>query len=207
MSDAITTVTGTAIPVPGDDIDTDRIFPGRFLKLLTFEGVGGCSFAEERAQWAARGRVHPLDDPRHADATIMLVNKNFGCGSSREHAVQALKRWNHGIRAFVGESFSSIFFSNCVANGIPAVCVTSEAVRELMAAVNEAPRRMLCVDLTASAIHHGDRHVAFTLPDAARRELLDGSWDSTTTLLSVRDELLRLAARLPYFDNWHDHEG
>ncbi len=207
MSEAITTITGTAVPLPGDDIDTDRIFPGRFLKLLTFEGVGECSFAEERAQWAASGRVHPLDDPRHADATIMLVNKNFGCGSSREHAVQALMRWNRGIRAFVGESFSSIFFSNCVANGIPAVTVTAAAAGELMEAVAADPSARLRLDLTRRTIELGDRELPFTLPDAARHELLDGSWDSTATLLAAREELLRLAARLPYFDNWNDHEG
>jgi 3-isopropylmalate/(R)-2-methylmalate dehydratase small subunit len=202
MTGSITTITGPAVPVHGDDIDTDRIFPGRFLKLLTFEGVGTCSFAEERAQWAARGRVHPLDDPRHADATIMLVNKNFGCGSSREHAVQALMRWNRGIVAFVGESFSGIFFSNCIANGLPAVCVTAEAIRGLMAAVTEDPSLPLTIDLVAGTIRCGEQQVPFVLPESARHELVGGTWDSTSMLLAARDELRELSARLPYFDNW-----
>jgi 3-isopropylmalate/(R)-2-methylmalate dehydratase small subunit len=202
MTRAITTITGTAVPVPGDDIDTDRIFPGRFLKLLTFDGVGSCAFAEERSQWATQGRAHPLDDPRHAGATIMLVNKNFGCGSSREHAVQALMRWNQGIQGFVGESFSSIFASNCIANGIPPVCVTAEAAAGLMRAVTEDPSLPLTIDLVEGVVRCGEQALEFTLPAAARRELVSGSWDSTGTLLAAREQILQLAARLPYFDNW-----
>ena len=131
-------ITGTGIPLVGNDIDTDRIIPARFLKCVTFDGLGEQVFADDRA--ALEGR-HPFDQPQYQGATILVVNRNFGCGSSREHAPQAIARW--GIKAVLGESFAEIFFGNCVAIGIPCLTATAEVVGQVQAALEADPNRDL----------------------------------------------------------------
>jgi 3-isopropylmalate/(R)-2-methylmalate dehydratase small subunit len=197
-----TTVTGPAVAVRGHDIDTDRIIPARFLKCVVFDGLGAHAFADDRAQLQAAGQVHPLDRPEHAGARVLLVNRNFGCGSSREHAPAAIMRWGHGIRAIVGESFAEIFFGNCVANGIP--CVTADAgdVARLMDLAEREPALPFTVDLEAGRLVAGSLAIAVHMPDGPRRQLLEGRWDSTGELLDARDATAATAAGLPYLAGW-----
>lgn len=189
---AVARVTGRALPVRGDEIDTDRIIPARFLKAITFEGLERHLFEDDRA--ARPG--HPLDDPRFAGATVMLVNRNFGCGSSREHAPQAIYR--SGIRAMVGESFSEIFFGNSVALGLPCVIVRRTDAAALMDAIEADPSLAVTVDLEQGAVAAGTLRVGATLPDAAREAFLTGAWDATGLLRERPEDVQALAARLPY---------
>lgn len=196
MSTPVTRVDGRPLPLPGNDIDTDRIIPARFARSLTFDGLGAHVLADDRAEMAAAGTVHPFDDPRYAGASVLVVNKNFGCGSSREHAVHALTR--AGVRAVVGESFSNIFLGNCVTNGVPAVTADEQAVRALMDEATRRPDRTLAVDLERMVVSApGSPDVPIHLPDGVRDQFLTGRWDPLAELLEARDEILALAARLP----------
>jgi 3-isopropylmalate/(R)-2-methylmalate dehydratase small subunit len=197
-----TVITGPAIPVRGHDIDTDRIIPARFLKCVVFEGIGAHVFEDDRAQETARGRTHPFDDPRHAEARLLLVNRNFGCGSSREHAPQAIMRWGRGIQAIVGESFAEIFFGNCAAIGVPCVTVDEAAIRLLMDLADAQPTLPFCLDLPKLRLTAGDASVAVTIPDGARQQLTLGRWDTTAELLEARAAIAATAERLPYFAHW-----
>jgi 3-isopropylmalate/(R)-2-methylmalate dehydratase small subunit len=190
-------IAGTALPLRGDNIDTDRIIPARFLRSVSFEGLEQHLFEDDRAQ---AGDAHPLSNPAYGDATIMLVNANFGCGSSREHAPQAIRR--RGIRAVVGESFSEIFFGNAVALGMPCVTVAPEAARELQAAAEGNPSAVFALDLQEMSISAERRSVPVQLPAAARESFLDGSWDATGLLLERYDEVRAVAGRLPYINGW-----
>jgi 3-isopropylmalate/(R)-2-methylmalate dehydratase small subunit len=189
-------VAGRAVPLRGDNIDTDRIIPARFLKAITFEGLQDHLFEDDRAQLDAEGRTHPTADPAFAGATILLVNANFGCGSSREHAPQAIRR--RGIRAVVGESFSEIFFGNSVALGMPCVTTDHQTLEALIDVVERAPSTEVAVDLDRMAVSAGSRSFPISLPKAAREAFLDGSWDATGLLLDRFDEVERVASRLPY---------
>jgi 3-isopropylmalate/(R)-2-methylmalate dehydratase small subunit len=190
-------VDGTALPLPGDNIDTDRIIPARFLKAISFAGLEQHLFIDDRAQIAALGgEPHPFADPRHDDATILVVNANFGCGSSREHAPQAIRR--RGIRAVVGESFSEIFFGNSVALGLPCVTGTAAAIDALMAMVQKDPSLRVAVDLAALQVTAGTHAFAIGMPGAARDGFIDGTWDATGLLLDRYEEVEAVAARLPY---------
>ena len=193
----ITRVSGTAIPLPGDNIDTDRIIPARYLRSVSFEGLEQHLFADDRAQVDAQAPgTHPFSNPRYGDAAILVVNANFGCGSSREHAPQAIRR--RGIRAVVGESFSEIFFGNSVALGLVCVTTAPETADILMQVVTSNPAEHLTVDLDALTVSAGDRSFAVSLPAAARDGFLDGSWDATGLLLDRFEEVEAVAARLPY---------
>jgi len=192
-------VSGHGIVVRGNDIDTDRIIPARFLKCITYDGLGEHVFADDRQQMRAAGMLHPFDMPEYSEAEILLVNKNFGCGSSREHAGQALKRWNKGIKAVIGESFAEIFFSNCLANGIPCISTSGQGIETLMQACEHDPRIVLQVDLENLTVRAGNEQVALSMPEGARKALIDGHWDATQELLSQLDEVKALATRLPYF--------
>jgi len=197
MRDAIRAVTtGRAIPLPGNDIDTDRIVPARYLKSITFDGLGEAAFIDERATERAAGRTHPLDDERWAGGSILLVGRNFGCGSSREHAPQALQRF--GIRALVGESFAEIFSGNCTVLGIPAVRVAAADIERLQAVVEQDPSTQVTVDLKAQTVAGGALLCPATLPEGARHALVRGTWDSTTLLLANRNRIDATAGRLPY---------
>jgi 3-isopropylmalate/(R)-2-methylmalate dehydratase small subunit len=209
----IVRIEGTALPMRGDDIDTDRIMPARYLRAVTFEGLERHLFEDERAGSAAgdragtpaphRGSVraggpalHPFDNPAYRGASILLVNRNFGCGSSREHAPQALQRW--GFRAVVGESFSEIFFGNALMIGLPCVTASPAEVRELMERVEERPGVRLRVDLEAGTCELDGFACAITLPGHARDALVSGAWDTTGLLLERYEDVEVVAARLPY---------
>ena len=199
MSDARRAVTiGRAIPMPGSDIDTDRVIPARYLKQVTFEGLGEAAFIDERTADRKAGRVHPFDDPRFAGGSILLVGRNFGCGSSREHAPQALQRF--GIRALVGESFAEIFAGNCTVLGIPAVRAAAADLERLQALVAAQPATEVTVDLEAGRVSAGSLSCAAELPEGARHALVRGTWDSTTLLLANRERIRAAAARLPYLN-------
>ena len=190
-------LSGTAVPLPGDNIDTDRIIPARFLKSISFEGLEQHLFEDDRAQIDAQGgERHPFSDRRYDAATILVVNANFGCGSSREHAPQAIRR--RGIRAVVGESFSEIFFGNSVALGLPCGTAAPEAVDTLIQMVTRDPALEVTVNLADLQVTAGTHHFAITMPAAARDGFLDGSWDATGLLLDRYEEVEAVAARLPY---------
>ena len=186
------------MPVRGNDIDTDRIIPARFLKSVTFEGLEQHLFEDDRREAATRGGTHVVDEPRYADAGILLVNANFGCGSSREHAPQAIYR--RGIRLVIGQSFSEIFFGNSVALGMPCVTATAATVEALMAIVEREPDTTLRVDLEAMRVAAADRSFEISLPASARDAFLEGSWDATGLLLENFDQVRAVAARLPYIN-------
>ena len=193
MNAKVTRVDGRGAVLRGDDIDTDRIIPARYLSCVTFDGLGEHAFEDDRKQ--AKGN-HPLDDERYAGARILVVGSNFGCGSSREHAPQALMRWGFG--AFVGESFAEIFFGNCVALGLPAVTMDPAELERLMDAVELDPQQELALDLAAGTLtsRAGTQKVA--MPDGAKRQLLEGNWDATAVLLEAQDAIQTTAATLPY---------
>jgi 3-isopropylmalate/(R)-2-methylmalate dehydratase small subunit len=193
---AIPRVVGTALPLPGDDVDTDRIIPARFLVSVSFEGLERHVFEDDRAARRGSASPHPFDDPRHAGASILVVNRNFGCGSSREHAPQALRRW--GIRALVGESFSEIFFGNSLALGLPCVVAAPGSVRDLQEAVHREPRLPVEVDLASKTVRSGSFSAPIALPDAARAAFLSGGWDATGLLLARFEEVEAVARKLPY---------
>jgi 3-isopropylmalate/(R)-2-methylmalate dehydratase small subunit len=202
-------VSGTAIPLRGDNIDTDRIIPARFLRSVSFEGLEDHLFEDDRVQ----APNHPLSDARFAGASIMVVNANFGCGSSREHAPQAIRR--RGIRAIVGESFSEIFFGNSVALGMPCVTADAKAIAALMAVVEQSPATPLEIDLKQLVVSWplandskrrepiaGTQEIAVRLPPAARDSFLQGTWDATALLLDRFEEVEAIARRLPYVSGW-----
>lgn len=193
MSDdrLIVRVTGRGLPLRGDNIDTDRIIPARFLKAITFEGLETHLFEDDRSTPG-----HPFANEAYKGATVLIVNANFGCGSSREHAPQAITRW--GIRAVVGQSFSEIFFGNAVALGLPCVTAAPEAIARLMDTVERDPMAELAVNLETSTIEWGDAVVTMTLPAAVREAFLSGQWDATGLLLDRYDEVEAVGQRLPY---------
>ena len=196
------TVSGPAIAVRGNDIDTDRIIPARFLKCVVFDGLGAHAFADDRAQLRERGQLHAFDHPHFADARILLVNRNFGCGSSREHAPQAIMRWGNGIRAVVGESFAEIFAGNCQALGIPCPTASPEDLSVLMTACEQNPALEFRLDMEAMTLSAGGHTARLQMAAGPRSQLLAGTWDSTGELLAARDAIAATAARLPYVANW-----
>jgi 3-isopropylmalate/(R)-2-methylmalate dehydratase small subunit len=189
-------VEGRALPLRGHDIDTDRIMPARYLRSVSFEGLEAHVFEDDRRLFPASQGVHPFGDPRFAGARVLLVNRNFGCGSSREHAPQGIYRW--GIHAIVGESFSEIFFGNAVALGMPCVSVPPAAAAALQDAVASDPSLVVTVDLERLVVSCGDREVAASLPAAARDAFRTGAWDATGMLLDRFEEVEAVGAKLPY---------
>jgi 3-isopropylmalate/(R)-2-methylmalate dehydratase small subunit len=196
------TITAKAVAVPGNDIDTDRIIPARYLRCVTFDGLGAHAFEDDRKQLAEAGQTHPFDDPARKSAEILVVGRNFGCGSSREHAPQALVRWGKGLRAVVGESFAEIFFGNCAAIGVPCVTASAEDVQKLMTAVAADPALEVTVDVAKLEVRFGAERIAAAMPDGPREQLLSGRWDSTAELLEGKAKVAQAAATLPYFDGW-----
>ncbi|QEZ43490.1 3-isopropylmalate dehydratase small subunit [Cupriavidus oxalaticus] len=186
MRHPIQKIAGLAIPLRGDDIDTDQIIPARHLTCITFDGLEAHVFGDERMLARARNHLHPFDDPRFAGAGILLVNANFGCGSSREHAPQALRR--HGIRAIVGESFGEIFAGNCVALGIACVQLPAEAMRQLQGRCEVRSDTTLQIDLATMTLALPDTMLAIDMRSGPRRQLLNGDWDSLSMLLQAGDE-------------------
>ena len=191
----VKTVSGRGIPLAGNDIDTDRIIPARFLRCVTFDGLGEKVFADDRTQ--AKGQ-HPFDQSQYQGANILVVNGNFGCGSSREHAPQAIARW--GIQAIVGESFAEIFFGNCVAMGIPCVTADSEQVKQLQALLTENPQAPMTFDLEAMQVCCGDWTISVSMGDGPRQMMLTGTWDSCGQLIDYIDQIRATASNLPYLE-------
>jgi 3-isopropylmalate/(R)-2-methylmalate dehydratase small subunit len=190
-------VSGTALPLPGDNIDTDRIIPARFLKSISFEGLEEHLFEDDRAQVEAQGfERHPFSDARYDAATILVVNANFGCGSSREHAPQALQRW--GIQAVIGESFAEIFFQNSTMIGLACVTASPADVRSLMDRTDAQPLTLVEVDIATGRCKAEDFQCAVSLPPNVRDALMTGAWDTTGMLLDRYEEVDAAAARLPY---------
>jgi 3-isopropylmalate/(R)-2-methylmalate dehydratase small subunit len=185
-------VTGRGLPLPGNDIDTDRIIPARFLKEVTFESMGEHAFEDARKQ----NPEHPFNSPAYQGASVLVVGQNFGCGSSREHAPQALMRW--GIQAIVGGSFGEIFFGNCVMLGIPCLVASQADLEWLQKAVAREPRTPLTVDVEKQEVRFGDRVVTATMPDGPRNQLVAGTWDSTAVLLEAGAAIEATAKKLPY---------
>jgi 3-isopropylmalate/(R)-2-methylmalate dehydratase small subunit len=185
-------IAGRAIPLPGNDIDTDRIIPARFLKCITFEGLEAHVFEDDRRQMPD----HPFNQARYREATILVVGQNFGCGSSREHAPEALRRW--GIRGIVGESFAEIFFGNCTAIGIPCLAPHPDDVTTLLEAVAQCPEQEIMLDLEERLVRFGERSVPVLIPDGARNQLLTGTWNAMGVLLEADNQIDRVARSLPY---------
>jgi 3-isopropylmalate/(R)-2-methylmalate dehydratase small subunit len=192
----ITIIEGTALPLPGDNIDTDRIIPARFLRAVSFDGLETHLFEDDRRQIQAQGSTHPVDDARFGTAAILVVNANFGCGSSREHAPQAIRR--RGIRAVVGHSFSEIFFGNSVALGLPCVSVGAETAEALQRMVEANPSARLIVDLANQRVSAGGSSWPISMSSTARDAFLNGTWDATGMLLDEYSQVETVAARLPY---------
>ena len=194
--DKIKTISGTAVYVPGDDLDTDRIIPARFLRCVTFDGLGEHLFRDARYGEDGKPKQHPLNDARFAGATVMLVNQNFGCGSSREHAPQSLAK--AGFRAIVGESFAEIFFGNSTTLGMPCVTVSHDAVVALADAVEKNPKTTLEVNLETGTVSAGSLSFPCSMKPGAKAALIGGEWDPIGRLLDGKDAVKKVAATLPY---------
>jgi len=196
----LTRVEGRGLPLRGHDIDTDRIIPARFLRAVRFEGLEQHVFEDDRASWPAGQVQHPFDDPRFAGAKVLFVNRNFGCGSSREHAPQAIARW--GIAAIVGESFSEIFFGNSVALGLPCLTATPDAAERLQSAVERDPAAPVVVDVAGLRVQVGSVSESLTMPVAAHEALVTGNWDATGLLLDDYAQVEAAARRIPYLNGF-----
>lgn len=197
----IISVNGKAVTVRGNDIDTDRIIPARFLRCVSFDGLTGHAFEDDRGQLKEAGKVHPFDNEQFKDAEILVGGSNFGCGSSREHAPQALKRWNKGIKAIVAESFAEIFFGNCTTLGIPCVTAGEADLDRLMTANEADPAMDVTMDLERKTVTFGGESIAISMPEGPRQQLLQGCYDPTQELLFAELDIKNLAAKIPYF-NW-----
>lgn len=197
----IAAISGSAVPIRGNDIDTDRIIPARYLKEPTFARMGDYPFFDERFDPSGKKKDHPLNDPEYRGASILFVNKNFGCGSSREHAPQALYRF--GIKAIVGESFAAIFAGNCTMMGLPAVVVGAKEIDQLIKSVEENPRTDYTVDLEKKTISYRNQILTFDMPETYRTALTQGYWDSTALLRANLEQVKLTAAKLPYMSGFN----
>lgn len=189
-------VSGRGVFVPGNDIDTDRIIPARFMVCVTFEGLGRYAFYDERTNADGTEKRHPLTDPRFKGASVLLSGENFGCGSSREHAPQSL--WHFGIRAVVAESFAEIFFGNSTTIGIPCVCASGSDIQEVAGLIDANPELEVEVDLQNMKIRCGGFEAPCTMPENSRKALCCGVWDPIAELLEAEAETAALAKTLPY---------
>jgi 3-isopropylmalate/(R)-2-methylmalate dehydratase small subunit len=189
-------VEGSGIPIRGNDIDTDQIIPARFMKVVTFDGLGEFAFFDQRFDDDDNQKDHPFNEDRYQDANVLVVNANFGCGSSREHAPQALVRW--GIDAIIGESFAEIFAGNCLALGVPTVTADSETIEALQAWIDANPDGTIEVDVADETVAYGGKTIDVTVNEAQRKALVDGIWDTTALMKSNTEAIERTAASLPY---------
>jgi 3-isopropylmalate/(R)-2-methylmalate dehydratase small subunit len=193
MVSEIKAITGRALPLIGNDIDTDRIIPARYLKAITFDGLGEAVFIDDRK--ALNGQ-HPFDQPKYQGAKVLIVNRNFGCGSSREHAPQALAKW--GIQSVIGESFGEIFFGNCAAIGIPVVTAQSETIQQLQQLVTSQPEISVTIDLEKLQVQAGDFLALVTLNQGTRTAFTSGTWDACGQLVANIAQVQAIASQLPY---------
>ncbi|EMA29685.1 3-isopropylmalate dehydratase small subunit [Haloarcula japonica] len=191
-------VEGSGIPIRGNDIDTDQIIPARFMKVVTFDGLGEFAFFDLRFDDEDNEKDHPFNEERFQDSNVMVVNANFGCGSSREHAPQALMRW--GIDAIIGESFAEIFAGNCLALGIPTVTADHETINALQQWVDDNPDGEIEVDVRAETVTYGDNEVNVSVDRAQREALVEGNWDTTALMKANQNAIEETASQLPYLD-------
>jgi 3-isopropylmalate/(R)-2-methylmalate dehydratase small subunit len=192
----ITRVTGRGLPLRGNDLDTDRIMPARFLRAVTFEGLERHVFEDDRAA----DPTHAFNDPRYTGASILVVNSNFGCGSSREHAPQGLARF--GIKAIVGESFSEIFLGNAAVLGMPCFSADHASVDALQSAIERAPDLSIEANVDSGVVAAGDFRIAASLPAALRDSFLSGQWNPTAMLLDHFETVRAVSAKLPYISGF-----
>jgi len=192
----ITQVSGRAVPFPGDDVDTDRIIPARYMKCLTFNDLGQYLFQDVRFDANGKSKNHPIDSEKYKGATILIAGNNFGCGSSREHAPQAIYR--AGFRAVIAQGFAEIFFGNSTTLGIPCVNLSAADLAALSKQVEENPATEVIVDLLNKVVKAGDKSYSLTLRDSAREGLINGRWDAIGDLLDAIPEVEKVATKLPY---------
>lgn len=193
---SISQVSGTAVYIPGADIDTDRIIPARYLRCVTFDDLAEGLFRDVRTDPEGNSLNHALDDPKFKGASIMLSGPNFGCGSSREHAPQAIRR--AGFNAVIAESFAEIFFGNSTGLGMPCVCAGADEIKALGAAVEENPELEVSIDLGPMTASYGDTTINVTMPESAREALMSARWDPIQELLDNSDAIEGCAEGLPY---------
>ncbi len=194
--DKITHLSGRGVYIPGDDIDTDRIIPARFMKCVTFDGLGEYLFHDARFFEDGSEKQHPLNDPRFAEATILVSDSNFGCGSSREHAPQAIYRY--GVRAVIAESFAEIFFGNSTTLGMPCIEATPEQIELIAGTLEQKPDTEIAIDLENERLTFADKTLEVTVRATAKDALVKGQWDPIAELLEASEAIDRTAARLPY---------
>ena len=187
---------GTAIPMRGNDIDTDQIIPARFMKVVTFDGLGEFAFFDQRFDDDDNPKDHPFNEDRYQNANILVVNANFGCGSSREHAPQAMMRW--GIDAIIGESFAEIFAGNCLALGIPTVTADHETISSLQQWVENNPDKTVELDVEEELVRYGETQTGVSVDTAQRKALVEGVWDTTALMRSNEQVTRETAESLPY---------
>jgi 3-isopropylmalate/(R)-2-methylmalate dehydratase small subunit len=192
----ITSCTGRAVNVPGNDIDTDRIIPARFMKCVTFDGLGEFLFNDVRKQLDGTLKAHPLNEARFKGATILLSGANFGCGSSREHAPQAIQKY--GFRAVIAEGYAEIFFGNSITLGIPCVTATREDIAKIAAAVEADPQVAVTIDVVNQEVRFGGQTVKGAIRESARDALVNGRWDAIGELIDGLPAAKTTAAKLPY---------
>lgn len=192
----VSTIEGRAIPFVGNDIDTDRIIPARFLRCVTFEGLGEQVFYDERFDAEGSVKKHPFNDARFAGGVILIVNSNFGCGSSREHAPQAIMRF--GIRGIIGESFAEIFAGNCTSLGIPVFTGDESIIKKLQQRTENDPETVFSLDIAAKTISFDGDTISLQMNDSARTALLGGTWDTLDVLLQNKDAIEKVHRGLPY---------
>ncbi|MEX2580524.1 MAG: 3-isopropylmalate dehydratase small subunit [Verrucomicrobiales bacterium] len=194
--DKITSVSGKGVHVPGSDIDTDRIIPARFMKCVTFDGLGDFLFYDVRHQEDGTPKPHPLNEERFQDASILITGINFGCGSSREHAPQALSK--AGFRAVIAQSFAEIFFGNCATLGMPCAIASPKDIDKLAAAVDADPDMEITIDVENCEVVFGDERFPVEIPDTARDAFLSARWDPIGELLEDEGRIEETAENLPY---------
>jgi 3-isopropylmalate/(R)-2-methylmalate dehydratase small subunit len=189
-------IKGRAVYLPGDAIDTDRIIPARFMKCVTFDGLGEFLFYDVRKNDDGSDREHPLNESRFKGATLLLSGSNFGCGSSREHAPQALYRY--GFRGIIAESYAEIFFGNCTTLGIPCLCMEKPAIQALAAAIDRDPNLEITLDVESAEVRYLNQVSPATIRDSARTVLINGRWDPIGDLLEGLDQVHAVASKLSY---------
>lgn len=195
-------IAGSGVPLRGNDIDTDRIIPARFLKRVTFDGLGEHAFEDDIADMQRQNKVHPFANPIYRQGSVLISNSNFGSGSSREHAPQSLMRW--GIKAIIAESYSEIFFGNCVSLGIPCFKVDASTADKILTWVENNPQGELQTSVEQRSLQMGGETIALDLADGPRGQFLDGSWNARASLLNNLDKVREVAAKLAYVNNYED---
>ncbi len=189
-------ITGRSIPLRGNDIDTDRIIPARYLRCVTFDGLGEHAFEDDREQDSS----HPFNQNKYAGANILIAEKNFGCGSSREHAPQSLNKW--GITGIIAESFAEIFFANCQAMGIPCLAVSHDACQTVLNQSEANTDEEIMMHIDTKSISMAGLTINASLDDGAQRAFLEGTWNATAVLLQADNEISKTASSLPYLNNF-----